>query len=74
MQKPDARFFALVAQACGAAPADITYVGDRVENDVLPALAAGMRAAYVPRGLWAGVGASPIPALASLTALTMAEA
>ena len=69
VQKPDARFFAQVAQACGAAPADITYVGDRVDNDVLPARLAGMRAAYVPRGLWAGIGTSPVPALASLLGL-----
>lgn len=66
VQKPDARFFVHVVEACGAPADGITYVGDRVDNDVLPALAAGMRAAYVPRGLWAGVGESPLPALASL--------
>lgn len=66
VQKPNPAFFARVAEACGAAPAEITYVGDRVDNDVLPAIAAGMRAAYVPRGLWEGIGSSPVPALASL--------
>jgi FMN phosphatase YigB (HAD superfamily) len=69
VQKPHPRFFEEVLAACGAPPGEITYVGDRVDNDVLPALAAGMRAAYVPRGLWAGIGESPVPALASLTAL-----
>ncbi len=69
VQKPDIEFFAHVAKACGTDPADITYVGDRVDNDVLPAREAGMRAAYVPRGLWAGVGTSPVPALTSLVAL-----
>jgi len=69
VQKPDARFFDRVAAACAAAPQAITYVGDRVDNDVLPALAAGMRAAYVPRGLWAGIGASPVPPLATLLEL-----
>lgn len=70
VQKPDAGFFDRVLQACGAPPQHITYVGDRVDNDVLPALAAGMRAAYLPRGLWAGIGASPVPALAALTDLS----
>ncbi len=69
VQKPDAAFFARVAETCDAPPHAITYVGDRVDNDVLPALAAGMRAAFVPRGLWAGVGASPVPALPGLAAL-----
>lgn len=70
VQKPDARFFDQVAEACGVPAGEITYVGDRVDNDVLPALAAGMRAAYVPRGLWAGIGASPVSALDSLLALS----
>ena len=69
VQKPDPRFFAHVAEACGVSPDDITYVGDRVDNDVLPALAAGMRAAYVPRGLWAGVGTSPVPPFRTLLEL-----
>lgn len=69
VQKPDPRFFAHVLKACGASPEGITYVGDRVDNDVLPALAAGMKAAYVPRGLWAGIGESPVPAVSSLTTL-----
>jgi FMN phosphatase YigB (HAD superfamily) len=69
VQKPHPRFFEEVLKACGCAPQDITYVGDRVDNDVLPALAAGMRAAYVPRGLWAVVGGSPVPPLSALTEL-----
>jgi FMN phosphatase YigB (HAD superfamily) len=31
---------------------DIAYVGDRVDNDVEPARAAGMVAVHVPRGPW----------------------
>ncbi|MCS6892560.1 MAG: HAD family hydrolase [Rhodovarius sp.] len=69
VQKPDPGFFARVQEACGAPAAAITYVGDRVDNDVLPALAAGMRAAFLPRGLWAGVGESPVPPLPDLLAL-----
>jgi FMN phosphatase YigB (HAD superfamily) len=50
--KPDPRFFAKVIEAA-AVPADcIAYVGDRLDNDVLPSLAAGMRAVFVRRGPW----------------------
>lgn len=69
VQKPAPEFFARVVEACAAPPGAITYVGDRVDNDVLPALAAGMRAAFMPRGLWAGIGPSPVPGIASLTEL-----
>jgi FMN phosphatase YigB (HAD superfamily) len=50
--KPEAGFFARVLDAARA-PADrIAYVGDRLDNDVAPARAAGMRALFLPRGLW----------------------
>lgn len=66
VQKPAAEFFTRIAEACAAPPAAITYVGDRVDNDVLPALAAGMRPAFIPRGLWAGLQESPTPAVRNL--------
>jgi FMN phosphatase YigB (HAD superfamily) len=50
--KPDAAFFTKVADAAGEAPEDIAYVGDRLDNDVLPARAAGMRAIFIRRGPW----------------------
>ena len=33
-------------------PTEIAYVGDRVDNDVVPALAAGMTAVHIRRGAW----------------------
>ncbi|MBR8744916.1 haloacid dehalogenase [Nocardiopsis sp. MG754419] len=36
----------------GLAPEEILYVGDRVDNDVLPARAAGMNAALLRRGIY----------------------
>jgi FMN phosphatase YigB (HAD superfamily) len=42
--KPDPAFFARVAAGVGAAPERIAYVGDRVDNEVLPASRAGMLA------------------------------
>ncbi|GAB3207991.1 HAD family hydrolase [Marinactinospora thermotolerans] len=50
--KPDPAFFARVAQEAGNAPEEILYVGDRVDNDVLPAKEAGMCAALLRRGPW----------------------
>jgi FMN hydrolase / 5-amino-6-(5-phospho-D-ribitylamino)uracil phosphatase len=50
--KPDPAFFAAVARLAGAAPERIAYVGDRVDNDVLPARAAGMVAVHIRRGPW----------------------
>jgi HAD superfamily hydrolase (TIGR01549 family) len=52
VSKPDPRFFAKVAEAAGEPPEAIAYVGDRLDNDVLPALAAGMTAVFVRRGPW----------------------
>jgi FMN phosphatase YigB (HAD superfamily) len=53
--KPEAGFFTRVADSAGAPPARIAYVGDRLDNDVAPARAAGMRALFVPRGIWGEV-------------------
>ncbi|MCX8133451.1 MAG: HAD family hydrolase [Roseococcus sp.] len=50
--KPDPRFFVRVREATGAPPERIAYVGDRLDNDVAPARAAGLRALFLPRGLW----------------------
>ena len=33
-------------------PAEIAYVGDRLDNDVLPAREAGMFAVFLVRGPW----------------------
>ena len=52
VEKPDPGFFAKVAEAAGEPPAAIAYVGDRLDNDVLPAKAAGMVAVFIRRGPW----------------------
>ena len=57
VEKPDPAFFARVASAAGLAPSEIAYVGDRVDNDVLPAKAAGMVAVFLRRGPWGYVHA-----------------
>ncbi|MEW9549557.1 HAD family hydrolase [Nonomuraea sp. NPDC050783] len=50
--KPQPEFFAKVAAVAGREPGEILYVGDRLDNDVLPAGRAGMRTALVRRGPW----------------------
>ena len=50
--KPDPGFFAKVIDAAGVPAESIAYVGDRLDNDVLPSLAAGMKAVFVRRGPW----------------------
>ena len=52
VEKPSPEFFVRVAAEAGRPPAEIAYVGDRVDNDVEPALAAGMVAVHVRRGPW----------------------
>lgn len=60
--KPDPAFFARVLELLGSPdPSDVAYVGDRVDNDVLPAAAAGMRAVWIRRGPWGAI-VDPAPA------------
>lgn len=55
VSKPDPVFFHHVLAATGAEPAHIAYVGDRLDNDVAPARAAGMHPVFIPRGIWGEV-------------------
>ena len=55
--KPDTAFFRRLIAEAGCAPDEIVYVGDRVDNDVLPALAAGLQAIHLARGPWGVVQA-----------------
>jgi len=52
VHKPDPAFFARVIELAGAEPGKIAYVGDRVDNDVGPAIAAGMVGVHIRRGPW----------------------
>jgi FMN phosphatase YigB (HAD superfamily) len=53
--KPDLEFFDRVAEAAPFTAEEILYVGDRVDNDLRPAVAAGMPTALVRRGPWATI-------------------
>ncbi|UGT45296.1 HAD family hydrolase [Nocardia yamanashiensis] len=68
LEKPDPKFFVRVAEVAGVAAAEICYVGDRVDNDVLPVLAAGMRPVLIRRGPW-GYLSSELPDAARATVI-----
>lgn len=53
--KPDLAFFDRVAEVVPFAVEEMLYVGDRVDNDLRPAVAAGMHTALVHRGPWATI-------------------
>ncbi|MFD3496287.1 HAD family hydrolase [Streptomyces sp. NPDC058690] len=53
--KPDIAFFDRVAEVVPHDVDEILYVGDRVDNDLRPAVAAGMPTALVRRGPWATI-------------------
>ena len=50
--KPAPAFFERVIRAGGGDPATILYVGDRPDNDVRPAHAAGLPTCLIRRGPW----------------------
>ena len=52
VEKPEPAFFDRLTEATGVGAAEILYVGDRVDNDVIPAKSAGMHAVLIRRGPW----------------------
>jgi len=52
VEKPAPEFFARLIGTAGLPAAEIAYVGDRVDNDVLPAKHAGLIAVFLRRGPW----------------------
>jgi FMN phosphatase YigB (HAD superfamily) len=63
-EKPAAGFFERIALEAAIPPEEIAYVGDRVDNDVEPALAAGMVAVHIRRGPWGYLHEPPSKAIA----------
>jgi HAD superfamily hydrolase (TIGR01549 family) len=52
VEKPSPAFFERLVTEVGHDASTIAYVGDRVDNDVEPALAAGLVAVHIRRGPW----------------------
>ena len=55
VEKPTPDFFARIVSEAGCAPSEVSYVGDRVDNDVVPAANAGLTAIFLVRGPWAAI-------------------
>ena len=66
VRKPEPAFFARVVELMECSAAEVAYVGDRVDNDVLPAAAAGLVAVHVRRGPWGRLQATPPEAAVGL--------
>ena len=70
VEKPARGFFERTVAECDVEASQLAYVGDRVDNDVAPAPAAGMVAVHVRRGPW---GHLHEPPAAALRASSLAE-
>ena len=53
--KPEHAFFRRVVNEVEMPPSRIAYVGDRLDNDVLPAIELGMIGVFLRRGRWGNV-------------------
>lgn len=74
VHKPDPAFFAMALELMGRPePASVAYVGDRIDNDVLPAAAAGMRAVWLRRGPWGVIQEPPRDPVAALVVDSLDE-
>jgi FMN phosphatase YigB (HAD superfamily) len=63
VDKPSAGFFMRVVELAGVSAERIAYVGDRVDNDITPALEAGLVAVHIRRGPWGHLQAPPAEAI-----------
>jgi FMN phosphatase YigB (HAD superfamily) len=66
VRKPDPAFFTAIVGLVGVEASEVAYVGDRVDNDVLPAAAAGFVAIHVRRGPWGRLQTTPPEAALAL--------
>jgi FMN phosphatase YigB (HAD superfamily) len=75
VSKPDPAFFARLVAELGRAPAEVAYIGDRVDNDVVPAASSGLVAIHLRRGPWGVIQAAwPEAARAAASAGSLDEA
>ena len=64
VRKPDPRFFERLVELAGASSDEVAYVGDRADNDAIPALEAGLVAFHLRRGPWGRLQETPDGAIA----------
>ncbi len=74
VEKPSTDFFLRIVDAMGVAANAVLYVGDRVDNDIIPARDVGMRTAFLARGPWGTLHKRrPAARLADITVASLAE-
>ena len=72
--KPSREFFDRALELIGCRrPSSVAYVGDRVDNDVLPSIVAGMRAVWIKRGPWGYIERLPEGVQPALVVGSLAE-
>lgn len=52
VEKPSVDFFTKLVETSSHEPSAIAYVGDRLDNDIMPAIAAGLTTVFIRRGPW----------------------
>ncbi|MDD2647575.1 MAG: HAD family hydrolase [Eubacteriales bacterium] len=52
LHKPDERLFRLALDSAGACPENAVMIGDRLDNDIIPAKAVGMKTIWLRRGIY----------------------
>lgn len=52
VSKPDSRIFQIALEKSDSMPARAVMIGDRVDNDIIPAKALGMHTIWLRRGIW----------------------
>jgi FMN phosphatase YigB (HAD superfamily) len=52
IEKPDPHFFERILELTKLLAHEVAYVGDRLDNDVLPVVALGMKSVFIRRGPW----------------------
>jgi FMN phosphatase YigB (HAD superfamily) len=74
-EAPDPAFFREVISAAPCDAGQIVYVGDRLDNDLRPAKAAGIRTAFIRRGPWGYIQERhpDLPGVADWRMTTLAE-
>lgn len=74
IEKPSPRFFEKLLDETALRPEEIAYVGDRLDNDILPAVACGIFGVFIERGPWGVLHADkPEAALANARIRSLAE-
>jgi HAD superfamily hydrolase (TIGR01549 family) len=69
VRKPDAQFFARICETLDLPAQSIAYVGDRTDNDIIPAQAAGMLDIHIRRGPFAYIAEAKVTPTHSITSL-----